>query len=122
MPRARSLLIFGCLFGVIPAVCQENQELRLLFTGDILLSRQVQREIEQTGRFPWLPFANLFHNATWVAGNLEGAVGNARDCIPGDANSPCFNIPPSLVPLLSKVGFHALGIANNHASDLLTPA
>ena len=104
-----------CILAVIPA---SGEELRLLFTGDILLSRQVRREIEQTGRFPWDGFANLFHGATWVVGNLEGAVGTADQCLPTDSESPCFDVAPELIPLLSKAGFRALGIANNHASDL----
>jgi poly-gamma-glutamate synthesis protein (capsule biosynthesis protein) len=116
MPRARSLLIAGCLF-VLAARAGED-DVRLLFTGDILLSRQVRREIEQTGRFPWDGFTELFHSATWVAGNLEGAVGDSRDCLPSASASPCFDIPPALMPLLAKAGFRALGIANNHAFDL----
>jgi poly-gamma-glutamate synthesis protein (capsule biosynthesis protein) len=53
-----------------------------------------------------------------VAGNLEGAVGKPEDCFPVESPSPCFDIPAALVPLLSKAGFRAMGIANNHAADL----
>lgn len=97
---------------------QQEPEIRLLFTGDILLSREVRREIELTGRFPWNGFADLFKNANWIAGNLEGAVGTAKQCIPTESNSPCFDVPASMIPLLSKAGFRAMGMANNHSSDL----
>ena len=118
MSRARSILIFGCLLAAIPTGGGQEPEVRLLFTGDILLSRQVRHEIELTGRSPWGRFANLFHGATWIAGNLEGAVGEARDCVPADSASPCFDVPASMIPLLSQAGFKAMGMANNHASDL----
>jgi len=118
MPSTRSVLVLALLFAAwLPAPGQE-QASRILFTGDILLSRQVQREIEQTGRFPWAPFADLFRSATWVAGNLEGAVGQQQECLPALAENPCFAIAPQLVPLLAQAGFRALSIANNHSADL----
>jgi len=116
MPGARSLLIAAGFCAAL--ACAGDEEARLLFTGDILLSRQVKREIDASGRFPWEPFATLFHGATWVAGNLEGAVGDERDCLPTSTASPCFAIPPSLIPMLSRAGFRAIGVANNHAFDL----
>jgi poly-gamma-glutamate synthesis protein (capsule biosynthesis protein) len=116
MPAAKTVLISAWLLAAVSAFAQDDA--RLLFTGDVLLSRQVRKEIERTGRFPWDGFADLFHGATWVAGNLEGAVGKPEDCSPVESASPCFDIPAALVPLLSKAGFHAMGMANNHAADL----
>jgi len=132
MPRTQSLLarfvahalvraappLLAALLGGMAA---HAQDARLLFTGDILLSRQVVREIGITHRFPWDGFTELFRNATWVAGNLEGAVGTPDQCLPSDSGSPCFDIAPDLIPLLSKAGFRALGISNNHSSDLGAP-
>jgi poly-gamma-glutamate synthesis protein (capsule biosynthesis protein) len=96
-------------------------ETQLLFTGDILLSRQARREIERTGRTPWAAFARLFSSASWVVGNLEGAVGPESDCTPAPPErpeSPCFDVPATLIPLLAKANFRAIGTANNHSSDL----
>ena len=118
MSRAKSILILPCLLAAGGAWGEDGGDARLLFTGDILLSRQVRHEIERTRRFPWEPFADLFHRADWVAGNLEGAVGEVRDCTPEVSASPCFDIPEALIPLLAKAGFHAVGTANNHAGDL----
>ncbi|MCX6621891.1 MAG: CapA family protein, partial [Acidobacteria bacterium] len=111
MPGAQSVLIPLCLLAA-------GQDARLLFTGDILLSRQVRAEINRTGRFPWQGFTELFRQADWVAGNLEGAVGEAAQCLPKTNAGPCFDIAPEQIPLLAKAGFHALGVANNHALDL----
>ncbi|MGC9972869.1 MAG: CapA family protein [Bryobacteraceae bacterium] len=121
MPRAQPLLIAGCLLAATAGAWDGDGELRLLFTGDILLSREVRREIDRTGRFPWEGFMGLFRQASWVAGNLEGAVGPAQDCLPGNSASPCFAIAPNLIPLLAQAGFRALGMANNHALDLGAP-
>jgi poly-gamma-glutamate synthesis protein (capsule biosynthesis protein) len=118
MSTARPILILACALAAVPAAGQQEAEVQLLFTGDILLSRQVRREIELTGRSPWAPFASLFRGATWSAGNLEGAVGKPEDCIPTGSDSPCFDVPASMIPLLSQAGFRAIGIANNHSSDL----
>ncbi|MEO7651145.1 MAG: CapA family protein, partial [Bryobacteraceae bacterium] len=115
MPRTLAAVAF-----VLLSFSADAEPVRLLFTGDILLSRQVRAEIERTGRSPWSNFPELFRTATWVAGNLEGAVGDAKNCVASTPASPCFDIPPKLIPLLSKAGFHALGIENNHAGDLGT--
>jgi hypothetical protein len=121
MPRAKPLLILaGLLLAAGCARGEDAGETRLLFTGDVLLSRQVRNEIEQTKRFPWARFADLFRHVDWVAGNLEGAAGQARDCTPEVSASPCFDIPPALIPLLAQAGFRAMGVANNHALDLGT--
>ena len=116
LPRLSAIAV--CLIAASSLAAQDHPDLRLLFTGDVLLSRQVRLEIERTGGFPWEGFTQLFHGATWVAGNLEGAVGKPTDCLPAESASPCFDIPPALIPLLSKAGFRAMGTANNHAADL----
>jgi poly-gamma-glutamate synthesis protein (capsule biosynthesis protein) len=118
MPSKRSVLIAGLLLAFIPVAGQQPADLRLLFTGDILLSRQVLREMQLTGRSPWTPFASLFRSAALVSGNLEGAVGEEKDCISGPPESPCFAVPAATIPLLAKAGFRVIGMANNHSSDL----
>ena len=123
MPRAQAILTLVAL-GVgqaVPPACAQQTELRLLFTGDISLSRQVRAEIDRTGRFPWDGFIALFHAADFVAGNLEGAVGKPEECLPAPDAAPCFDIPATLVPLLAKAGFRAMGVANNHSGDLGPP-
>ena len=54
---------------------------RLVFTGDILLSRHVAEELQHRRVSPWTPFAQLFNDSQWVSGNLEGALGSASACI-----------------------------------------
>lgn len=89
---------------------------RLLFAGDVLLSRQVPLEIASTGRAPFEGVAGLFGRRDLVLANLEGAVGAEEACLPG--KGPCFPIAPEQLALLARAGITALGLANNHSRDL----
>jgi poly-gamma-glutamate synthesis protein (capsule biosynthesis protein) len=90
---------------------------RLLFTGDILLAREVAHEISaKKGASPWEAFKPEFGRADFVFGNLEGAVGDPGNCLA--AGELCFAVDPHLLPLLKETGFAAIGIANNHSGDL----
>lgn len=90
---------------------------QLLFTGDILLARQVAVEIARTGESPWDSVAPLFAKADWVAGNLEGAIGSENECQVAPRTT-CFAFPPTSPTLLARAGFNAVFVANNHAADL----
>ena len=106
-------LLFGCLFS-----CQhQEEEVRILFTGDILLSRQVKKEYDYRNESPWINLKPLFQTADLVIGNLEGAVGTVLDTI-NDTASPLFPIDSADISLLSQAGFNVMGIENNHSYDL----
>ena len=97
---------------------ESSKDVRLLFTGDILLSRQVAVEISRKRQSPWINLGNLFRSADWVGGNLEGAVGKDANCRESTERSHCFAIDPSLLPVARAAGFTALVNENNHAGDL----
>ncbi len=105
------------LGGPLRRSARDSTTIRILFTGDILLSRNVRREIETTGRSPWDSLSAFFHTADAVLGNFEGAVGRATDCLPGPADL-CFAVPESLLSVLSGSGFTGFSLANNHSHDL----
>jgi poly-gamma-glutamate synthesis protein (capsule biosynthesis protein) len=118
VPRKCPLLIL--LLGVVAATAADEPRSvdgpRLLFTGDILLARQVKVELEHRNVSPWSGFAALFHDADWVGGNFEGAIGAESMCaVP---QSRCFATPPSAIELLKDAGFRALTAENNHSGDL----
>jgi Bacterial capsule synthesis protein PGA_cap len=102
----------------LPSGDNSSKDVRILFAGDILLSRQVAAEIARRKETPWRNLGALFHSGAWVAGNLEGAVGNPSACAASSMRSPCFAINPSMLHLLHDAGFAALGNENNHAGDL----
>nr|WP_041756182.1 CapA family protein [Bradyrhizobium sp. ORS 278] len=115
MRAALALLLV--VSGLAAAEAAEVDAARLLFTGDIMLSRQVAREIAARGGLsPWHGMSDMFRRADLVVGNFEGTVGTAEAC---DApRELCFAVDPRLVGLLKHAGFTALGIANNHSGDL----
>ena len=96
----------------------EQREIRLFFTGDILLSRNVDLELEKRKTSPWASLSELFRQADLVVGNLEGAVGAREDCLPSSTKAPCFSISEAFIPLLASAGFKALSVENNHSHDL----
>ena len=115
---AATVLLLGGLAvaAASAAAAPPGEEGRLLLAGDVLLSRQVEVEIDRTGRSPWDRLTETFGKADLVFANLEGAVGSSADCLPGAR--PCFAILPSRVGLLARAPFHALSVENNHAGDL----
>lgn len=122
MPRPRLALIallgtLALLVGALAGRSAPPTEARLLFTGDILLSRQVAVEMNATGDSPWKGLEARFAQADWVGGNLEGAIGPASDCrvAPGQL---CFAFPDFTPQLLAHAGFRGVTLANNHAADL----
>jgi poly-gamma-glutamate synthesis protein (capsule biosynthesis protein) len=118
MSRQTSILIWAMLF-CGAAAGQPPRDIRLLFTGDILLSRQVAAELEFRKASPWAGFQELFQSADWVGGNFEGTLGLQLDCMAHA--QPCFATPVSAVELLKKSGFAAVTVENNHAGDLGQP-
>ena len=118
MPVIRFTLILSLMVLSIFAAGAGTQphSARLLFTGDILLSRHVADEVKHRRVSPWAHFVDLFRSAQWVSGNFEGALGSPSDCM--STSRPCFATSESLAPLLREAGFHGLTVENNHAGDL----
>jgi poly-gamma-glutamate capsule biosynthesis protein CapA/YwtB (metallophosphatase superfamily) len=110
------LVVVAAVVAVGTPAQTETNSARLLFTGDILLSRHVISELERRKVSPWANFADLFQNAEWVSGNLEGAIGQASEC---QKPAPlCFVIPETAIGLLKNAGFTGVTLENNHAGDL----
>src|SRR5580704_3093955 len=87
-------------------------DFRLLFTGDVLMSRLVKVEIDQRRTSPWgdrksdlqansaTGFSDLFHSASLVGGNFEGALGDPAKC--PTENKLCFASPGSFAEMMKK--------------------
>ena len=94
-------------------------EVRLLFTGDILLYARSGKAIE--------PQSAIFQpriESHYVGGRSGGREpGRGRrpqeGCLESSEQAPCFPIRKEFVPLLRAAGFGAIGMANNHSSDLV---
>jgi poly-gamma-glutamate synthesis protein (capsule biosynthesis protein) len=92
------------------------KDVRLLFTGDIMTSRLVKVEMRDRKASPWADFAELFHSASLVGGNFEGAIGDDTACPP--ANKLCFAVAESSLKTIQQAGFHLVTAENNHSGDL----
>ncbi len=120
MSRRRVALILGGTLAVSSVAtlrAPSGHGVRLLFTGDILLSRQVAVEMTRTGASPWDSVVPLFRKADWVGGNLEGAIGSESEC-QVTPRAPCFPFPATTPALLARAGFNTVFVENNHAGDL----
>jgi len=96
----------------------EDQPVRLVFTGDIMLSREVAHEItEKKGASPWATMQHYFTGADWVMGNFEGTIGDKKDCL-GKISDPCFATNPDTIPFIKEAGFTAVSVENNHSADI----
>jgi hypothetical protein len=111
------LLIISCIF-LLNSCVKKSEPVRILFVGDILLSRNVKEEYSTRNTFPWEKLETLFQSADLVIGNLEGAVGNSREQINPLVQLPVFAIDSSDIELLVKAGFSAMTVENNHSLDL----
>jgi poly-gamma-glutamate synthesis protein (capsule biosynthesis protein) len=105
---------------LLASVCRaqarpEEPDLRLLFTGDIMLSRQVQTQYELRKRSPWVNLNELFAQTDWVGGNLEGAVGDSSQCL---SAKNCFATQATMLPILREAGLRSLTVENNHSGDV----
>src|SRR5579859_7416620 len=120
-----SIAIVSILLLYSPALyadegAKRSGEIRLLFTCDIMLARQVQVELKHRHISLWSGFTQLFAGADWVGGNFEGAIGTQTQCLAASQNL-CFAAPPDSMDLLKLAGFKALSVENNHAGDLGKP-
>lgn len=103
---------------------KEKKEVRLLFAGDILLSRGVENPLSRSPQSFVAALRSVFSGADWIAGNLEGAVGSAEDCAAAPISSPfphkapCFSIRGEHIAFLRRIGFSAMSMENNHSLDL----
>lgn len=113
-----TLLIFMAMASLLAVADaqQRPQDVRFLFTGDIMMSRQVKAEMQYRKDSPWGEFSELFHGADLVGGNFESALGDEAEC-PRD-NSLCFASPASSAQLLKAAGFRFVTVENNHSGDL----
>ncbi len=84
----------------------------LVFVGDIMLD-EIPGEVIDRGDDPFLGFAEVFHRADVVVGNLE--------CVVATQGAPewkpyTFRANPQCIPVLKRY-FHAVSAANNHSGD-----
>ena len=116
--RTALLAVTATIFHIALAASAQPApgDFRLLFTGDIMMSRLVKAEIDQRKTIPWAGFTGLFGSASLVGGNFEGALGDPANC--SVENKLCFAVPDAAAELMRQAGFRLVTAENNHSGDL----
>jgi hypothetical protein len=89
----------------------------LVFGGDVMLGRSCAAKIEN-GTDPFAGIATLLRGASFAAANLECTISGLGE----SSYRYAFRAPSRSAQLLRRAGFHAMGLANNHALDFGTAA
>jgi hypothetical protein len=84
----------------------------LVFGGDVMLGRSCAAKIEK-GIDPFEGIATVLRGACFAAANLECTISN----LGRSTHRYAFRAPVQSAELLRRAGFHAMGLANNHALD-----
>ncbi|RJQ31239.1 CapA family protein [Candidatus Parcubacteria bacterium] len=119
MPAARELSIFdGEKFSYVSERSgSRGEETTLLFVGDIMMSRAVEKSVinKRKGDFNFLfEKAGFIKEADLAFGNLEGPVSDKGKDI---GNLYSFRMRPESLDAAKDAGFDAFSIANNHMAD-----
>lgn len=123
MSRSANVLILATTAVLFPSslvlAASHMNDVRFMFAGDTVLSREVAHEIFVRGDTePLKAVTPLFKKADWIAANLEGVVGDPKTCIAEISPNLCFSIDPRLLATLKRAGLSALVLENNHRADL----
>jgi len=89
----------------------------LVFGGDVMLGRSCAAKIER-GIDPFAGIGAVLQSASFAAANLECTISNLGH----STQRYAFRAPARSAQLLRTAGFHAMGLANNHALDFGTAA
>jgi gamma-polyglutamate biosynthesis protein CapA len=96
-----------------------NAPLRMVFTGDVMLSRDVGGIISRHGpEFPFEQVHDILRSGDITMGNLESPVSglDTTACDKTDQHF-CLKASPGVMPGLTYAGFDIMNLANNHAMD-----
>lgn len=109
------LLTLGLVFSVLPSNQLTNDQVTIIFTGDIMLGRSVMGEVIDKNDYLY-PFRNVqgfLANADITFGNLENAVIN--NCPRQYKGSFSFCTTPKIAKGLQVSGVDVVTLANNHS-------
>lgn len=122
--------LFSSLFAIKPPsklseseeiIIQELKEetITLMFVGDIMLDRGIERKAKNDWTFPFLKIKETLDEADLLFGNLESIISDKGYKV-GSIYS--FRSEPESINGLIYAGFDIVSLANNHAFDYTTEA
>lgn len=96
----------------------QEQPIKILFVGDIMLDRNVAKKIRRDGFISlFKDIKEIFENKDLVIGNLEGTLTDNKSISEYDHNILRFTFNPDFAKELKNLGFSGFSLANNHSSD-----
>ena len=100
----------------IVKIGDNNSTIRLIFVGDIMMSRSVGKKMakENNWKWPFLKIGSWLKKADLTFGNLEGPISDKGKNV-GSIYS--FRDDPRSIEGLKYGGFDILSVANNHMAD-----
>lgn len=128
----RALLLLGIFFSFVygapaapPAPASpikvETSEVRILAVGDMLFDRSLRRIAETNGSYLFTCSEELFAQADFAVGNLEGPItatsSRSQGSVIGSPENYIFTFPTSTATLLAAHHFGAVAIGNNHIGN-----
>ncbi len=100
-----------------PIKYNENHEIKLLFVGDIMMTRSVEEKIKDLNKkfiFPFLNILDYLKTFDYVIANLEGPISDKGTKV---GNKYSFRMKPEVAEALSKANIKIVNLANNHIFD-----
>lgn len=92
-----------------------SSSVRIVFVGDVLLARAVERLMNLEGyEYPFHRLEKLF-DANAVIANFESAIPAVH--VPTPDFNTTFSVATSTLPILSSSGITHVSLANNHSND-----
>ena len=96
---------------------QEFQETKILFVGDIMMTRSVEKKIRDLNKkyiFPFINILDYLKSFDYVAANLEGPIFENGVKV---GSKYSFRMKPDVAKALSESNINIVNLANNHIFD-----
>jgi gamma-polyglutamate biosynthesis protein CapA len=95
----------------------EKHEIKLLFVGDVMMTRYVEKRIKKLNReyiYPFEKILNYLKTFDYVIANLEGPISDKGVKV---GSKYSFRMKPDVAEALSKANINIVNLANNHIFD-----
>ncbi len=115
--RKLTILLLFCTIAM--AQFSQSDTVRMVFAGDMMLSRNVGVQMLVFGNtFPLASVGQFLREANLAFANLESPFGTQTKHMPKEY---CFQVPPNAIDALLWAGFDGVSLANNHFLDYFSP-
>lgn len=95
---------------------EEQEPQKILFVGDLMLARAVERTMNTYGaEYPYQFMDDLFEEHVYQIANFEGAIPKVHTKT--EDMTYQFSVDPAFIPVLQSMGFTHVSLANNHSFD-----